>query len=59
MQNFTLTFHVFTYNINSSLASGATYTFAWKEKPWATCKKFSFRFFDNFLQDFLHQEGKN
>ena len=36
MQNFTLTFHVFT-----------------------TCKKFSFRFFDNFLQDFLHQEGKN
>ena len=41
MQNFTLTFHVFTYNINS------------------TCKKFSFRFFDNFLQDFLHQEGKN
>lgn len=41
MQNFTLTFHVFTYNINS------------------TCKKFSFRFFDNFLQDFLHLEGKN
>ena len=41
MQNFTLTFHVFTYNINS------------------TCKKFSFRFFDNFLRDFLHQEGKN
>ena len=41
MQNFTLTFHVFTYNINS------------------TCKKFSFRFFDNLLQDFIHQEGKN
>lgn len=41
MKNFTLTFHVFMYNINS------------------TCKKFSFRFFEDFLQDFLHQEGKN
>lgn len=35
MQNFTLTFHVFTYNINS------------------TCKKFSFRFFDNFFAGFF------
>lgn len=40
MQNFTLTFHVFTYNINS------------------TCKKFSFRFFDNFAGFFTSGRKK-
>lgn len=40
MQNFTLTFHVFTYNINS------------------TCKKFSFRFFDNFCRIFTSGRKK-
>ncbi len=41
MKNFTLTFRVIMYNINS------------------TCKKFSISFSGDFLQDFLHQEGKN
>lgn len=40
MQNFTLTFHVFTYNINS------------------TCKKFSFRFFDDFCRIFTSGRKK-
>ena len=40
MQNFTLTFLVFTYNINS------------------TCKKFSFRFFDDFCRIFYIRKEK-
>ena len=40
MQNFTLTFRVFTYNINS------------------TCKKFSFRFFEDFCRIFYIRKEK-
>lgn len=40
MQNFTLTFRVFTYNINS------------------TCKKFSFRFFEDFCRIFTSGRKK-